>query len=364
MPQVSWSTHLSTSHYTQLGNPHTVHAVQPATSQLRYRLCQSPVQALVSCSPSGWLHRSSEHHPQHTRAAVRAFSQAEPVAVAAADPDSAGSVFEQCRSSRNVLESTCQGTEEHRQHYIQTNNLQETEQQSPQEVQQHSLEGPEQQSQQQPKEQQGSKGKQPRIQQYSTVYSIHQQHNQDPCPVQLPPPGCTNDLPLAKHRLLNYKYLPPRFLQQYPAADGAYNYISFIGPMDAHGGKYLVPRHALDDFMQSYFKFAHYKSRRMFLAETYQQGEAYRYFQELDFAWDLDTQLVLDLIPNVIKIVKEETCRVHKVVAPLPEPIISMRTAYKVHLNFHGIFTVETIARSVRKAVINRCMIIMAVTYT
>lgn len=40
---------------------------------------------------------------------------------------------------------------------------------------------------------------------------------------------------------------------------------------------------------------------------------------------------------------------------PLLQPTISMRTPYKVHLNFPDVFTVEAKVRAVRKAVINRC---------
>ena len=78
-----------------------------------------------------------------------------------------------------------------------------------------------------------------------------------------------------------------------------------------------------------------------------------RYFQELDFPYELDVQLVLQLIPRVIRIVIEECQRVHgrRVKA---EPMVSMRTPYKVHLNFPEVMTVEALAHQVNKAVVNR----------
>eukprot|EP00878_Enallax_costatus_P021904 GHUV01023215.1.p1 GENE.GHUV01023215.1~~GHUV01023215.1.p1 ORF type:complete len:256 (+),score=79.98 GHUV01023215.1:321-1088(+) len=83
-----------------------------------------------------------------------------------------------------------------------------------------------------------------------------------------------------------------------------------------------------------------------------------RYFQELDFPWDLDINIVLALIPAVVQIVTEETCRVHRHTGPLAEPLISMRTPYKVHLNYPNISTVEAVSGSlVRKAVVNRCRV-------
>jgi len=65
-------------------------------------------------------------------------------------------------------------------------------------------------------------------------------------------------------------------------------------------------------------------------------------------------ELVLALIPRIVAIVAEEAARFYGLDAP-PAPVTSMRTPYKVHLNFPGIVTTETRARRARKAVINRC---------
>jgi hypothetical protein len=39
---------------------------------------------------------------------------------------------------------------------------------------------------------------------------------------------------------------------------------------------------------------------------------AHRFYQELDFPWSLDPQLVLQLIPQVLDVVKEEVARVYE----------------------------------------------------
>lgn len=67
---------------------------------------------------------------------------------------------------------------------------------------------------------------------------------------------------------------------------------------------------------------------------------------------------MLALVPKVVQIVTAETCRVHKHTGPVPDPVISMRTPYKVHLNYPDIITAEAVSSSlVRKAVINRCRV-------
>jgi hypothetical protein len=84
---------------------------------------------------------------------------------------------------------------------------------------------------------------------------------------------------------------------------------------------------------------------------------ACRYFQELDFPFELDINLVLNLIPKVVQIVTEEACAHYGFdqQQQQPQPFLSMRTPYKVHVNFPAIFTVEVAAREVRKRIINRC---------
>lgn len=48
-------------------------------------------------------------------------------------------------------------------------------------------------------------------------------------------------------------------------------------------------------------------------------------------------------------------CVRHTPPRPCLQPLVSMRTIYKVHLNFPGIYTLEAGALALRKAVINRC---------
>lgn len=79
-----------------------------------------------------------------------------------------------------------------------------------------------------------------------------------------------------------------------------------------------------------------------------------RYFQELDFDWSLDVQQVLSVVPKVVQIIAEEVRHIFGL-PELPHYVISMRTPYKVHLNFPDVLTTEGIAYKVRAATINRC---------
>lgn len=96
--------------------------------------------------------------------------------------------------------------------------------------------------------------------------------------MQLPPPDASLDPPLQRSILNKNAYRPPRFLNlpRFAASDSrVFNFMSFLGKADAHGGKYFVPHHQLDEFLLPYFNTAYYKSRRMYLAENY-QGQPYR----------------------------------------------------------------------------------------
>jgi hypothetical protein len=66
---------------------------------------------------------------------------------------------------------------------------------------------------------------------------------------------------------------------------------------------------------------------------------------------------VLNLIPKVVTIVTEEACTHYGFDEQQQQLqfVLSMRTPYKVHVNFPAIFTVEASAREVRKRIINRC---------
>lgn len=86
-----------------------------------------------------------------------------------------------------------------------------------------------------------------------------------------------------------------------------------------------------------------------------------RFFQELDFPWSLDPSLLQRLLPRVLQIVADEAAAVHGLprgaAAAAARPLVSMRTLYKVHLNFPAVITVEAKARKARRAAINRCRI-------
>ncbi|KAF8067396.1 hypothetical protein HT031_002444 [Scenedesmus sp. PABB004] len=189
-----------------------------------------------------------------------------------------------------------------------------------------------------------------------------------PVPVQAaPPPGAPAEpaagAPGGAERRRPYwsrsRYRPPSFLQHFPAPRGApYNYVSFLGSLDPHGGKYQVPPSRLEAFLRPYFNTAHHTRRKLFLAECY-NGQPYKYFQELDFPWSLDPALLAALVPRVVSIVTEEAAAAHglrgSAAAAAAAPVVSMRTLFKVHLNFPALFTVEATARAVRRAVVNRC---------
>jgi hypothetical protein len=96
--------------------------------------------------------------------------------------------------------------------------------------------------------------------------------DEQPVPVQVPPPGA-DPAPLPSLPFFHkHSYKPARFLHHFPAPEpraAAYNVMSFLGPWDPHGGKYLVPRHALDEFLAAYTNTATRARKRMYLAEAY-----------------------------------------------------------------------------------------------
>jgi hypothetical protein len=253
-------------------------------------------------------------------------------------------------------------------------------------------------------------------------------------------------------------YRPPPFLRGYPVPPGfAFNYNSFMGGLDPLKGKYYVPCALVPTFLRE-MHGAMRRGYKLCMSENYHRrpyrwrggpgrgggwdlagcsGEGcvlahadsgcshpkpppgwaaaspLRHFQELDFDWSLPIDLVLKMIPCMAAIAAEEAAATHGL-AVAPEPIISMRTPYKVqtaargtarcgtartaacvlaaarrlagcsacllpvpspflwapkadtrtlqsphpcqvHLNFPTIVTTESRARRARKAVINRC---------
>jgi hypothetical protein len=126
---------------------------------------------------------------------------------------------------------------------------------------------PEQQQQQQEGEEQ------PKVE----FYSFYQAIDEQPVPVQLPPPGCNNELPAQRPVLNKSRYKSPAFLQHFPAPPkhAPFNFLSFLGPVEWQGGKYQVSPAALDDFLLPYFNTAFYSKRRLHIAQSY-KGQPYK----------------------------------------------------------------------------------------
>jgi hypothetical protein len=136
----------------------------------------------------------------------------------------------------------------------------------------HSSGNPEQQQQQQEQEEEQAVDEPLKLE----FYSFYQQIDEQPVPVQLPPPGCTNEPPLQRPVLAKSRYRSPSFLQHFGAPKGAaYNFMSFLGPSEWHDGKYLVSPAALDEFLLPYFNTAYYSKRRLHIAQSY-QGQPYK----------------------------------------------------------------------------------------
>lgn len=161
--------------------------------------------------------------------------------------------------------------------------------------------------------------------------------------------------PRSIHRWPRSKILTerPAFLENYPAPPGkTFNINSFFGLGDPHKGKYFVPPQQYNKFLQQYYK-AFVSGYMMFLTEAY-QNSPYRYFVELDFDWEVDQQLVLRTLSPVLQIVQETVAQQFKL-KQLPNYLISMRTPWKVHLNFASVITTELLANLVRDVIIERC---------
>lgn len=107
-------------------------------------------------------------------------------------------------------------------------------------------------------------------------YNFYHQVDEQPVPVQLPPPGTTNEPPEQRPVLNKSRYKSPSFLQHFGAPKGApYNFMSFLGPAEWHGGKYLVSPAVLDEFLQPYYYTFVQAKRRLHIAQCY-QGQPYK----------------------------------------------------------------------------------------
>ncbi|WIA13164.1 hypothetical protein OEZ85_006756 [Tetradesmus obliquus] len=137
--------------------------------------------------------------------------------------------------------------------------------------------------------------------------------------------------------------------------------MSFLGPAEWHGGKYLVSPAVLDEFLQPYYYTFVQAKRRLHIAQCY-QGQPYKFFQELDFPWELDINLVLSLIPQVVQIVTEEAAAHYGFEQQQLQPILSMRTPYKVHEKHYSEVQLEGgvwMRQPLSYAALQRCSILL-----
>lgn len=121
-------------------------------------------------------------------------------------------------------------------------------------------------------EQPSSNSQQQRGQQPTpSPYSFYLNHPTEPVSVQLPPSNASSEPAAVKPYFVKSAYRSPAFLRHYPGPqDGAaYNYISFLGSADPNGGKFLIPQQKVEAFLESYFNTMHHLSRRMHMAECY-----------------------------------------------------------------------------------------------
>eukprot|EP00798_Chlamydomonas_sp_ICE-L_P032063 gene32063-16596_t len=120
----------------------------------------------------------------------------------------------------------------------------------------------------------------------------------------------------------------------------------------AHAAPSLVPDIEGDDnkyfaFISAYLQ-ALDQGHMMFLAESY-GSDPFRFFMELDFNWEDEAE---DL--SIIDIARRVLATSYKMDSPVAH-IISIRTPFKVHLNFPDVMTTYTKSLKVREDIINIC---------
>ncbi|PNW88111.1 hypothetical protein CHLRE_01g014700v5 [Chlamydomonas reinhardtii] len=146
----------------------------------------------------------------------------------------------------------------------------------------------------------------------------------------------------------NYK-LRPDFLEAFPVPAGkTFNVNSFLGPKDAQKGQYYVPQPRYRQFLESYVS-ALEDGYQMYLTENYQQ-QVYKYFVELDWDWDTDLARVMEVTPLLIELISA-TASAHYTF-PSANVITSIRTPYKVHLNYPQLLTTELLASGCRDRIL------------
>ncbi|KXZ48818.1 hypothetical protein GPECTOR_25g403 [Gonium pectorale] len=146
--------------------------------------------------------------------------------------------------------------------------------------------------------------------------------------------------------------LRPPFLEAYPVPPGkTFNINSFLGRFETHGGKFLVPQASYGAFLESYVE-ALEAGYQMFLTENYHQ-QVYKYFVELDWEWDTDLGLVMEVTPQLIALIASVAGEFYTL--PYPNYITSIRTPFKVHLNFPQLLTTELLACVCRDRILEAC---------
>lgn len=93
------------------------------------------------------------------------------------------------------------------------------------------------------------------------------------------------------------------------------------------------------------------KGYQLFLTERYTASSPYRYFLELDFPWELEPQAVEALGVALLPIIQACVQKVYHRNG-LPRYVVSMRTPYKLHLNFPDVLTTEQLAFACRQQVL------------
>ncbi|KAG2444392.1 hypothetical protein HXX76_001145 [Chlamydomonas incerta] len=127
-----------------------------------------------------------------------------------------------------------------------------------------------------------------------------------------------------------------------------FNVNSFLGPKDAQKGQYYVPQPRYRQFLDSYVS-ALEEGYQMYLTENYQQ-QVYKYFVELDWDWDTDLARVMEVTPLLIELISGIASDHYG--CAFANVITSIRTPYKVHLNYPQLLTTELLASGCRDRVL------------
>ncbi|KAG2489362.1 hypothetical protein HYH03_012192 [Edaphochlamys debaryana] len=145
----------------------------------------------------------------------------------------------------------------------------------------------------------------------------------------------------------------PAFLQRYPVPRGRhFNVNSFLGKKDILNGQYLVPQDRYGSFLGAYTE-ALQQGYQLYLTENYNQA-VYKYFVELDWDWDTDLTLVMAVTPPLLELIGEVAAEFYGQPGP-PNCITSIRTPYKVHVNFPQLLTTELMACLCRDRILAAC---------